>query len=82
MFLLICYKRNCLETPELTSIDKKGEFSWYAVCGLVETESFAVTHLPEAHSTSVLQLQEQIRGQICLSHLKRGNTCICGPRER
>lgn len=56
MLLLTGYKGNCLEAPELTSIDKKGEFSWHVVYGLVETEIFAAIRLPEAHSTSVLQL--------------------------
>lgn len=64
MLLLTGYKGNSLEAPELTNIDKKGEFSY----GLAEKEIFAATHLPEAHCTSVLQLQEQITGQIFLSH--------------
>lgn len=49
MLLLIGYKGNCLEAPELTSTGKGGEFSWHVVYGLVEIEIFAATNLPEAH---------------------------------
>lgn len=41
MLLLIGYKGDYLEAPELISIDKKGEFSWHVAYGLVETGIFA-----------------------------------------